>query len=78
MFNDFYSPETSPTAKLLLSLDACNALDQIEYECLLTTSERFGFEPTFHSVLHHRLQSVPIELSLIISPYVGELDKDVH
>lgn len=49
LFNVLYSPETPPTAEVLLSLDAHKAFDRIEYEYLFTTLEKFGFGPTFRS-----------------------------
>lgn len=71
LFNILYSPETRPTAEVLLSLDAHKAFDRIEYEYLFATLERFGFGSVFCSwikILYSSPQA-SVRTNKIISNY---------
>lgn len=71
LFNILYSPEKSPSAEVLLSLDAHKAFDRIEYEYLFATLERFGFGPVFCSWIRvlYTAPLASVRTNKIISKY---------
>lgn len=71
LFNILYSPETPPTAEVLLSLDAHKAFDRIEYEYLFANLGRFGFGPAFCSWIRilYATPRASVRTNKIISNY---------